>query len=588
MRTFSFVASSLILCIVAFLCVSPVLAQDSDVPGNLKIHVQPKQAYVFVDGTAIRDGNQSIELPEGDHTVGVYNYGFLPKIQKIHIGSGETTRLSVVLQSSGAEVDGPFAELEFKGDPRAAVLLNGDTPAYFVGHVDEFNWDWIWHQRLLVKPGTYQIKVTHNSRTIWAGPVTAAAGKHITIYLDRDGAKKVQDWSKGLTMAPQPRFRVGIASATIPVAPITAQLAAQPADLSCGQSTTLKWDASDATDTSITGLGTVPDQGQRTVTPNREMTYELIAKGPGGEATKTVTIDIKPQLTASLNLSRTEIRFHKVGDTIVEQDPVTIDWSAPDATSVKLEPLGSEPDAGSRTISPAPANDHPGPVNEDVTYKLVATNACGGTTTKTAVLHLVGSIDASPAVTLASVFFPTAYPTRHHPKVGLVTAEQASLLDLATQFKKYEQSDTQASLTIVGHADVRGSKKYNLALSQRRAELVRNYLIAQGIPSERIRVKADDKNLELDAKTVESLQSKDNEKPPRWMAVHIKGTTLAYNRRADVVLEPKDMQSAENYPNDISNVRILWQMPEPKLKKVERAGKSPTGAASLSATANSD
>ncbi len=588
MRTVSFVASSLVLCIVAFLYVSPVFAQDSDIPGVLKIHVQPKQAYVFVDGTAIRDGNQRIELPEGDHTVGVYNYGFLPKIQKVHIGSGETSRLNVVLQSNGSEVDGPFAEIEFKGDPRAAVLLNGDTPAYFVGHVDEFNFDWIWHQRLLVKPGTYQVKVTHNSSTIWSGPVTAVAGKHITVYLDRNGATKVQDWKQGLTMAPQPRFRVGIASATIPIAPVTAQLAAQPADLSCGQSTTLKWDASDAANTSITGLGTVPDQGQRTVAPNHEMTYELIAKGPGGEATKTVTIDVKPQSTVALTLSRTEVRFHKVGDTIVEQDPVTLDWSAPDATAVKLEPFGNEPDSGTRTISPAPENDHPGPVNENVTYKLVATNACGGTTTKTAVLHLVGSIDASPAVTLASVFFPTSYPTRHHPKVGLVTAEQASLLDLATQFKKYEESDTGASLTIVGHADVRGSKKYNLALSQRRAELVKNYLIAQGISAERIRVKADGKDVELDAQTVESLQSKDTEKPPRWMAAHVKGTTLAYNRRADVVLEPKDMQSAEDYPNDITNVRILWQMPEPKLKKVETAGKSPNGAASLSASAISD
>lgn len=72
------------------------------------------------------------------------------------------------------------------------------------------------------------------------------------------------------------------------------------------------------------------------------------------------------------------------------------------------------------------------------------------------------------------------------------------------------------------------------------------------------------------------------------MAAHVKGTTLAYNRRADVVLEPKDMQSAEDYPNDITNVRILWQMPEPKLKKVETAGKSPNGAASLSASAISD
>ena len=588
MRTTSFVLFGLVLSVFAFLCVSPTFAQNSNGQGQLKIHVQPKQAYVFVDGTAVRDGSQTIELPAGDHTLGVYNYGFVPKNEKVHINPGEATYVSVALQASGAKVEGPFAEIEFKGDPRAAVLLNGDTPAYFVGHVDEFDWDWIWHQRLLVKPGTYQIKVTRESNTIWSGPVTATAGKHITIYLDRNGATKVQDWKAGLTMVPQPRFRVGIASATIPIAPVSAQFSAQPADVGCGQSTDLKWNASDAVGTSISGIGTVPEQGQRSVAPSHEMTYALVAKGPGGEAQKTVTINVKPEVAATLTLSPSEVRFHKVGDKVVEDDPATLNWSAPGSTSVKIEPFGSEPGIGSRTITAAPTPDHVGPVNQDVTYTLVAADACGGTTTKTAVLHIVGSIDSSPAVTLASIFYPTAYPTRHHPKVGLVTAEQSSLMDLATQFKNYAKFDDNASLTIVGHADVRGSKKYNLELSRRRAELVRNFLVSQGISPEAIRILAEGKSEELDTKRVESLQSKDPQKPPHWMEVHMKGTTLAYNRRADVLLEPKSVQSAEEYPNDIPAARILWQQPEPKLSKVETAGKSPTAAGSIHASSMSD
>ena len=39
----------------------------SNIPGKLKIHVEPKQAYVFVDGKAIRDGSQTIVLASGDH-----------------------------------------------------------------------------------------------------------------------------------------------------------------------------------------------------------------------------------------------------------------------------------------------------------------------------------------------------------------------------------------------------------------------------------------------------------------------------------------------------------------------------------------
>jgi len=43
------------------------------------------------------------------------------------------------------------------------------------------------------------------------------------------------------------------------------------------------------------------------------------------------------------------------------------------------------------------------------------------------------------------------------------------------------------SLTIEGHADERGTREYNLALGDRRANAVRDYLIAQGVPAERLR-----------------------------------------------------------------------------------------------------
>lgn len=159
MQTKSFVLAGLFSAI-CYLCAVPASAQSSQETGKLKTHVEPKQAYVFVDGKANRDGSQTIELAAGDHKVGVYNYGYIPKAQDVHVGAGETTDLRVNLPSSGAMVAGPFADIELKGDPRAAVLWNGQIPAYFVGHVDEFDWNWIWHQRLLVKPGTYQVTVT--------------------------------------------------------------------------------------------------------------------------------------------------------------------------------------------------------------------------------------------------------------------------------------------------------------------------------------------------------------------------------------------------------------------------------------------
>ena len=253
--------------------------------GKLKIHVSPKQAYVFVDGKAIRDGSQSIKLTPGSHEVSVHNYGYASATQSVQIEAGKTSELKIDLQKSGEKVSGPFGDIELKGDSRAAVLLNGTTPDYFVGHVDEFNWNWIWHQRLLVHPGTYNVTVTREGKSIWSGPVTVKAGEQVTVYLDRDGKTKTKSWKQGDTMGPQPRFHAGIASSEVQIAPISAALAAQSTSLNCGQSTELSWKSEDAVDVSVTNLGNVAASGDRSVTPLATTTYELSAKGPGGEAT---------------------------------------------------------------------------------------------------------------------------------------------------------------------------------------------------------------------------------------------------------------------------------------------------------------
>jgi hypothetical protein len=86
------------------------------------------------------------------------------------------------------------------------------------------------------------------------------------------------------------------------------------------------------------------------------------------------------------------------------------------------------------------------------------------------------------------------------------------------------------------------------------------------------------KEQQLSQKEVEKLQTKDAEKPEKWMMRQAKATWLAYNRRVDVVLEPNGQQSAEAYPNDEPDARILWARKVPSLKTVETAAKT---AASL-------
>ena len=58
------------------------------------------------------------------------------------------------------------------------------------------------------------------------------------------------------------------------------------------------------------------------------------------------------------------------------------------------------------------------------------------------------------------------------------------LNELAAQLRSFEQLN---SITVIGHTDYLGSDAYNQNLSQQRAETVRRYLVAQGLPADRIR-----------------------------------------------------------------------------------------------------
>jgi hypothetical protein len=270
-----------------------------------------------------------------------------------------------------------------------------------------------------------------------------------------------------------------------------------------------------------------------------------------------------------LTLSTPEVTYRKIGDKVVEQGSAALSWTTSDGDRVTIDPLGDVSSTGSRTIQPAPAPTAEGPVDQDLTYRLSVTNACGGTATRTATLHVVGSIEPAPAVTLASVFYPTNYPERSHPKLGLLPSQQNELAKAASTFENHEKYAQPNQLVVVGHADVRGSTKYNTALSQRRAELVKNYLVSQGIPANEIQIRADGKGKELSEQQVRKLQAQDPQSPPSWMNKREKATWLAYNRRVDIIREPVGQESAEAFPNDARGARILWERPQPSLKAVE-------------------
>jgi len=65
---------------------------------------------------------------------------------------------------------------------------------------------------------------------------------------------------------------------------------------------------------------------------------------------------------------------------------------------------------------------------------------------------------------------------------SLNTEAQSALQKQAVWLQKYPQH----TVTVEGHADERGTREYNLALGDRRAQTVLNYLVALGVDASRL------------------------------------------------------------------------------------------------------
>jgi outer membrane protein OmpA-like peptidoglycan-associated protein len=552
--------------------------------GRLEVRAVPNQAFVYLDGVPIGDAGRSRDhdillndISPGEHTVGVYNYGYKPEVQKVTITEGQTTHLRVPLTALPGTVSGPFGRIQIEGGDHAAVLLNGKTPEYLVGNADEFNNDWHWKQQLLVPPGTHELTVQNRGTTVWSGPVTVAAGQRLIVHVNREGAQTTASWPEGQTLNNLPRFQAGIASATVAVAAPKAQISASSAQIDCGGSARLTWSSSDAVTGGISGLGEVPASGDREVQPKENTTYTYSVSGPGGKATASATVNVNKAIQASLEVSPAEISYQRTGEKVSEQGSATIKWSTSNADSVTLEPFGKVDPSGSRTVQAEPKQTAVGSISETTTYTLNASNACGGSETRTATLRVTGTI--KPAVTeasletfLASVYFPTAYPTKNKADVGLLASQRQSLTQFAAALKRYLQDDPSARLRLEGNADDRGPAKYNMALSERRVEIVKQFLISQGIPAAAIDTQAFGLTDNLDREAVRQLEER-NPNPPTMKMVGRRARVdwLAHNRRVDIVLLPSGISSARFYPYNAGDFKILWQAPRPALRVVEKA-----------------
>ncbi|WP_178861238.1 peptidoglycan-associated lipoprotein Pal [Thiomicrorhabdus cannonii] len=65
---------------------------------------------------------------------------------------------------------------------------------------------------------------------------------------------------------------------------------------------------------------------------------------------------------------------------------------------------------------------------------------------------------------------------------------KSEFFDVIKAHAEYMQANAAAKVTVSGHCDERGTREYNLALGERRANSVKTALMAEGIAADRITV----------------------------------------------------------------------------------------------------
>jgi len=163
-------------------------------------------------------------------------------------------------------------------------------------------------------------------------------------------------------------------------------------------------------------------------------------------------------------------------------------------------------------------------------------------------------------LSLHSVYFPTAMPPVKDPNAGLVASQQKTLTELAVDFQEYLKAKPDAHLILEGHADPRGSVEFNQALSERRVNRVKNFLVEHGVSEGAIETKAlgDQHNLTADEvkASVEQNPQLTAEERARTLR-NMQTIILASNRRVDIRLSTTGEVSTRQFPFNAEDALTL-------------------------------
>jgi outer membrane protein OmpA-like peptidoglycan-associated protein len=220
--------------------------------------------------------------------------------------------------------------------------------------------------------------------------------------------------------------------------------------------------------------------------------------------------------------------------------------------------------------------------NGPITVTATCSDTRGLNTQATAQVMVQNSPPVSPEflklearLSLHSIYFATDKPRVENPDGGLLASQEQTLISLAEDFKKYLETKPDAHLTLEGHADPRGSTEYNQALSERRVERTKRFLIEHGVPAANLETKAFGLQRNLDEAQVKDAVEKNPELTPeqrRRVIDNIRTVLLASNRRVDITLSTTGQRSTREYPFNAADSLTLLQQAGTK-KTARRAAK---------------
>jgi outer membrane protein OmpA-like peptidoglycan-associated protein len=184
-------------------------------------------------------------------------------------------------------------------------------------------------------------------------------------------------------------------------------------------------------------------------------------------------------------------------------------------------------------------------------------------------------------LSLHSIYFPTAKPTKVNPQGGLLNSQERSLVMLASDFKKYLVYKPDAHLILQGHADPRGGEEYNKLLSDRRVERTKAFLVEQGVAADHIDTQGLGEEQPMSVDQVKQAVDADTNISPeqkKQLAAKAAVLALAQSRRVDVTLSTTGQTSTRQFPFNAEDALNLINPKGTGTAKAKTPAKKATGA----------